>query len=191
MLLSNSDAPLNAPIDLEIEILKQLRGKDLRPSELLNKLYPVFVSAQRFHPPSSETFRTKLNRKLKKLTKHEEIERNNRGHQNVSYSISGEGKRRLIALDINSYVSELDKENLETFFRVLRELRREYGDPSGFCFTFIGDVPVTFPKTLESLQRHLDQVKRLRERQNEEIERIKSEVMQVPPGQPQAFWKKE
>ena len=173
------------------KILKQLRGKDLRPKELHKKLYPVFKSEQHFQPPSPETFRTQLNRKLAKLTKNEEIERKDIGHQNVSYSILGEGKRRLIALDINLYVSELDKENLEIFFRVIKQIRERSHDPSCYCFTFIGDVPVTFSKTLTAFQSHLDQEKRLYRKHAEEIARIKREVYQVPPGEPKTFWKEE
>ena len=187
MLLSNDKVPM----ELEIEILKELRVKDKRSSEIQKKLYPILKSAQPFHKLAEETFRTQLNRKLHKLTEYGELERIDRGHQNVSYSISSKGKQRLIALDISAYVSELDKQNLEIWYSVLNQIRERQQEPCCFCFSFIDDVPVTFSKSIESLQRHLDQVRRLEESHSKEIARIKNEVYQVAPEEPKTFWKEE
>jgi hypothetical protein len=178
-------------MELDLEILKELRVKEKRSSEIQKKLYPIFKSSQLFHKLAEETFRTQLNRTLHKLTECEEIERIDRGHQNVSYSISSKGKQRLIALDISAYVSELDKQNLEIWYSVLSQIRERQNDPSCYCFTFIDDVPVTFSKSIEALQSHLDRVRRLQISHSKEIERIRNEVYQVVPGEPITFWKEE
>jgi hypothetical protein len=75
---------------LELEILKALQLRDLRPRELIEKLYPQFKKAQNWSPLSPNTFRVQLIRRLKNLVKNEEVERIDKGHQNVSYSITSE-----------------------------------------------------------------------------------------------------
>lgn len=175
-------------MDLEIEILKALESKDFRPSELETKLYPIAKSAQKFHPPSEETFRTQLNRALKKLAQNEEIKRLDRGHQFVVYSIMGKGRCKLMTLDINSYFSEMDAGNLQIFRNIITKIRAEAKSPDQYCFTFIGDVPVTFSKTLAAFQQHLDQEKRLQLRYEEEINKINDEFRMAHPDEPHTLW---
>ena len=171
-------------MDLEIEILRELQTKELRPSDLLNKLFSKLKVIEPFQKTSAETFRTQMNRNLRKLTKSEEIKRTDICHQHVVYSIAPEGRKRLLALDINSYVNQSDNENLEILSKYFRDLRTEKREPNGFIFTFIGDVPTSFPKSIEALQRHLEQEERLYKKYVNEIDRIKHEVYEVPLGEP-------
>jgi hypothetical protein len=176
---------------LELEILKALQLRDLRPRELIEKLYPQFKKAQNWSPLSPNTFRVQLIRRLKNLVKNEEVERIDKGHQNVSYSITSEGKRSVLRRDLTAYVSKLDEKNLEIFRKVMTTFRERQGSIENLCFAFIGDAPVGFDCDEESFKKHLNQKAYFQKRHQQEIERVRAEVEKQHHGEPISTWKNE
>ena len=114
-----------------MEILMALRLKEIRPIELQKELYPKFKSAQKWPLLTEEVFRTQLNRKLKKLTKEEEVIRTPKEHQDVRYSISPKGDKRILASDMASLIM-MDKDSLNVFGNRIKEMRSEGKMPE--CF---------------------------------------------------------
>ena len=166
-----------------MEILMALRLKEIRPIELQKELYPKFKSAQKWPLLTEEVFRTQLNRKLKKLTKEEEVIRTPKEHQDVRYSISPKGDKRILASDMASLIM-MDKDSLNVFGNRIKEMRSEGKMPECFCFAFIGDVPVVFTKSEEGFKRHLAEVNYFFQRHWREIDRITQEVDKSHPNMP-------
>jgi len=48
-----------------------------------------------------------------------------------------------------------------------------------YCFSFIGEVPSAFPKSMEAMQSHLSFVQSLRERHSRDLEKYREEYMKA------------
>ena len=180
---------------LETLILKSLVSKPLRFRDLREQVYPKFKAQQKTRfDYSIESFATILTRKLKKLLKKDFINRIDQGHQNVCYSLTEEGKRKIRDMEIVPLLSEIDDKWFEPLRNMILQIKEDKS-PENFldnwCFTFIGNIPIGFSKDIQSMQRQLLYEKNLGERRRREIEKLREEFENANSNIPINKWAEE
>ncbi|MFC1486608.1 hypothetical protein ACFLRN_02810 [Thermoproteota archaeon] len=177
--------------DFEVTILKELAKEPLRFRDLKKKLFPKFKLQQTSKfVYTEETFAVILTRKLKKLLAKDYISRCDKGHQNVQYSLSENGKRKIRESELIPLISEIDERWFKPSRNMIIKIKEEHPTrmPDNYCFTFVGDFPIAFTKTEGALEEHLIFEKNLHERYSHEVQKVRDEIQNSHPNIPMKEW---
>jgi len=94
--------------------------------------------------------------------------------------------------ELHSLIPSIDAKWLDPLRNILIRIKHE--DPEVFfdryCFTFIGDVPVAFTKSVEAMQSHLAFEKNLFVRQARDLEPYKEEIIKADKNESERIWER-
>lgn len=99
------------------------------------------------------------------------------------YSITKLGLEKVKQNDVQDLVNSLDPKWLNPLRNLLIKVKHENPRLEDFlnsnCITYIGDVPCTFPKSLEGIQSQMGFEASLRKRHNRDLERFREEYIKA------------
>lgn len=97
------------------------------------------------------------------------------------YSITELGLEAVKQVGVHDLVDSLDTKWLEPLRKLLIRIKHEEPDVffDRFCFTFIGDVPCAFTKSVEAMQSHIAFEESLHERHLRDLERFREDFMKT------------
>ncbi len=167
---------LNDPIEIDIlSVLLNAPQMRMRRNEIKNELIPKYQGKY-----AEGSFDVILQRRLNKLSW---ILEQDYVARSSFYSIRKKMKERVEKLikesQCQSLVPFLNAKWLGPLRNLLIRMKNE--DPElaldNFCFTFIGDVPCAFTKSVEAMESHIIFEKSLRERHLHDLERFREDFI--------------
>lgn len=162
-------------LSLKFDILNLLAEGEFRPSEIRERLHGKYKKYD-----SDRSFDVIICRELSKLR--DFINRKDKGHQLVYYSLNRRGVEELKRIKNHKLIDSTDPKWWTPFHNFLIRMKHEDTPDEFFqfnCISFIGNIPCTFKRSVEGMQRHLAWEEDLQRRHWNELEPLKEKYFQI------------
>jgi len=100
------------------------------------------------------------------------------------YRVTGKGKKAVDKYRMKAAIDSLPEQLLDPFEKLWVFIKKVEPNRAldTFCFTFVGNTPIAFGKSVEALQDHLEFEEKLRRRYNREFAKLNDELKALDSG---------